>query len=86
MTAQNLAPSDSDTLADDVVAQVRKWLAVAAELPVDPSARRLAGLLQDPAGLEFAVGFVDGVIRPEDTRVAARSLTRLAKRLRSLRE
>ena len=79
MTAQKLSPIRSETLADAVVAQVRDWLAAAAELPVDPSAKRLAGLLQDPAGLEFAVGFVDGVIRPEDTRVAARTLSRLAQ-------
>lgn len=80
MTAQKLSPTESVILADAVVDQVREWLAAAAELPVDPSARRLAGLLQDPAGLEFAVGFVDGVIRPEDTRVAARALARLATR------
>ncbi|MFT4030668.1 MAG: proline dehydrogenase family protein, partial [Protaetiibacter sp.] len=67
-------------IADAVVAQVRQWLATAAELPVDASAKNLAGLLQDPAGLDFAVGFVDGVIRPEDSRVAARNLARLAKR------
>ena len=80
MTAQKLAPTESAALADAVVAQVRDWLTTAAALPVDPSAKRLAGLLQDPAGLEFAVGFVDGVIRPEDTRVAARTLAHLAKR------
>jgi RHH-type proline utilization regulon transcriptional repressor/proline dehydrogenase/delta 1-pyrroline-5-carboxylate dehydrogenase len=67
-------------LADVVVDQVRTWLADAAAIPVDVSARRLAGLLQDPAGLDFAVGFVDGVVRPEDRRVAARTLARLAKR------
>ncbi|PZQ89944.1 MAG: 1-pyrroline-5-carboxylate dehydrogenase [Leifsonia xyli] len=67
-------------MADAVVAQVRRWLEVAAELPVDSSAKNLAGLLQDPDGLDFAVGFVDGVIRPEDTRVAARTFARLAKR------
>lgn len=63
-----------------MVTQVRRWLEVAAELPVDPSARNLAGLLQEPGGLDFAVGFVDGVIRPEDPRVAARALARLARR------
>ncbi len=67
-------------VADAVVAQVRRWLEAAAQLPADASAKNLAGLLQDPAGLDFAVGFVDGVIRPEDSRVAARTLARLAKR------
>ncbi|MGN6271706.1 MAG: proline dehydrogenase family protein [Protaetiibacter sp.] len=69
-----------EEVADAVVAQVRRWLATAATLPVDSSAKRLAGLLRDPAGLDFAVGFVDGVIRPEDARVAARTLARLARR------
>ena len=66
--------------ADTVIAQVRTWLQDAEHLPVDSSAKRLAGLLQDPVGLEFAVGFVDGVVRPEDARVAGRALARLATR------
>jgi RHH-type proline utilization regulon transcriptional repressor/proline dehydrogenase/delta 1-pyrroline-5-carboxylate dehydrogenase len=78
-TPRTDAPALS-ALADAVVAQVRTWLADAAGLPVDSSAQRLAGLLQDPAGLDFAVGFVDGVVRPEDRRVAARTLARLARR------
>lgn len=65
-------------LADDAVALVRRWLAEAERLPVDGSAKQLAGVLADPDGLAFAVGFVDGVVRPEDTRVAARNLRRLA--------
>src|SRR5690606_26415701 len=78
--AEPATNSAHEAVADAVVAQVRRWLETAAALPVDPSARRLAGLLQDPAGLDFAVGFVDGVIRPEDRRVAARTLARLAVR------
>lgn len=66
-------------IAEQSIEQVRAWLETASRLPVDPSAKRLAGLLQDPAGLEFAVGFVDGVVRPEDARVAGRALARLAK-------
>jgi len=80
VTVTPAAPRPPAQLADDVADQVRRWLAAAEKLPADPSARRLAGLLQDPAGLDFAVGFVDGVIRPEDTRVAARTLSRLARR------
>ncbi len=74
------APGDREGVAEAVVAQVLRWLAEAERLPVDPSAKRLAGLLRDPDGLAFAVGFVDGVIRPEDARVAARALARLARR------
>ncbi|WP_415857375.1 proline dehydrogenase family protein, partial [Sinomonas sp. G460-2] len=47
-------------------------------LPVDPAAAQLAGVLKDPNGLEFTVGFVDGVVRPEDLDVAARNLRDLA--------
>ncbi|MFD1825218.1 bifunctional proline dehydrogenase/L-glutamate gamma-semialdehyde dehydrogenase [Mumia zhuanghuii] len=60
-------------LEDEVEALVRQWLAVAAQVPTDRSAQQLADVLKDPAGLPFAVGFVDGVIRPEDARVAARA-------------
>ena len=58
-------------LADEAIALVRRWLAEAAEIPADASAARLAGVLKDPNGLDFTVGFVDGVVRPEDTAVAA---------------
>jgi RHH-type proline utilization regulon transcriptional repressor/proline dehydrogenase/delta 1-pyrroline-5-carboxylate dehydrogenase len=66
-------------LADEAVATVRRWLAESAEIAPDPSAQRLAGLLQDPVGLDFAIGFVDRVVRPEDLRVAGRNLERLSR-------
>ncbi len=65
-------------LVEEVAALVRRWLAEAATIPVDPSARQLAALLRDPSGLEFSVGFVDAVVRPEDVRVAARAFRRLS--------
>ena len=64
-------------LADRAVDLVRHWLTEAAKVPVDPSAEQLAGVLKDPNWLEFTVGFVDGVIRPEDLGVAAANLRRL---------
>ena len=64
-------------LADEAIEQVRAWLVASRDVPVDASAERLAGLLRDPHGLDFAVGFVDGVVRPEDVRVAARNLAAL---------
>ena len=64
------------TVVDDLV---RQWLEQAAQLPVDPGARRLAELLEDPAGLAFTVGFVDRVVRPEDDAAAAASLRDLAR-------
>ncbi|UKA75184.1 bifunctional proline dehydrogenase/L-glutamate gamma-semialdehyde dehydrogenase [Arthrobacter sp. FW306-07-I] len=68
-------------LADEAVALVRHWLTEAAKVPVDPSAQQLAGVLKDPNGLEFTVGFVDGVVRPEDLNVAARNLAALAPKV-----
>ncbi|OMH31262.1 bifunctional proline dehydrogenase/L-glutamate gamma-semialdehyde dehydrogenase [Tersicoccus sp. Bi-70] len=72
------APDDPRELAGDAVALVRQWLAEAAAIPVDASAKNLAGVLRDPGGLPFTVGFVDGVIRPEDDGVAARKLAEIA--------
>src|SRR5687767_11082081 len=66
-------------LSDEVIATVRRWLAESAEITPDASAQRLAGVLKDPRGLPFTVGFVDKVIRPEDPRVAASAFAELAK-------
>jgi RHH-type proline utilization regulon transcriptional repressor/proline dehydrogenase/delta 1-pyrroline-5-carboxylate dehydrogenase len=76
-------PADglSEQLAEDAVALVRKWLLEGSRVPVDASAKQLAGVLKDPQGLAFTVGFVDGVIRPEDVKVAARNLAALAPRV-----
>ena len=64
-------------LADDAIALVQRWLREAAEIPADASAARLAGVLRDPNGLDFTVGFVDGVVRPEDLGAAAKKLNEL---------
>lgn len=61
-------------LADDAIALVEKWLIESRDVPADAAAARLAGVLSDPHGLDFTVGFVDGVVRPEDLAVAARNL------------
>ncbi len=68
-----LTPIDR-ALADEAVALASAWLEASARLPQDASAARLAGVLSDPNGLAFVVGFVDGVARPEDVHVAARNL------------
>ena len=65
-------------LADETVALVDRWLVEASSIPASVAAQRLAGVLSDPKGLEFTTGFVDGVVRPEDTRVAGRALARVA--------
>ncbi|QTX03466.1 bifunctional proline dehydrogenase/L-glutamate gamma-semialdehyde dehydrogenase [Agromyces archimandritae] len=64
---------------DAATSLVRRWLADSAGHPVDPAAERLAGVLKDPNGLAFTVGFVDGVMRPEDLRVAGRALAQVAR-------
>lgn len=74
-------------LASDAVALVQQWLtdsgaatgADGRRAKVDPAAERLAGVLKDPHGLDFAVGFVDGVARPQDLFVAGYNLQRVAK-------
>lgn len=70
----NVRPQD---LAPAAVALVQKWLKEAAAIPADKSAQRLADVLRDPQGLDFTVGFVDGVVRPEDLDAAANKLQEL---------
>ncbi|MEE2815581.1 MAG: proline dehydrogenase family protein, partial [Actinomycetota bacterium] len=64
-------------LGDDAVALVKKWLVESRDVPTDAAGQRLAGVLRDPNGLDFTVGFVDGVVRPEDLKVAATKLKEL---------
>lgn len=66
-------------LVSEVETLVRRWLDDAAGHRVAPAARRLADVLRDPGGLDFTVGFVDRVIRPDDPRVAAANLRELAR-------
>jgi RHH-type proline utilization regulon transcriptional repressor/proline dehydrogenase/delta 1-pyrroline-5-carboxylate dehydrogenase len=73
---ETITPTD---LAPEVIALVKKWLAASENSTPDPSAERLAGVLKDPNGLDFTVGFVDGVMRPEDLMVAGYNLSRVAK-------
>ncbi|QDZ15694.1 proline dehydrogenase family protein [Humibacter ginsenosidimutans] len=75
------APTPDDDLAQRAIDLVRAWLqaseardAIPEASRRDPAAERLAGLLQDARGLDFAVGFVDGVARPHDVYAAAKSL------------
>lgn len=76
----NARQASYSDLSDEVVTLVRKWLAESATIPTDVSAERLAGVLKDPNGLDFTVGFVDGVMRPEDVMVAGYNLQKVAKK------
>lgn len=67
------------TRADAAAALVRDWLDRAESREPSASSKRLARIVADPDGLAFAVAFVDGTIRPEDSRVAARNLAAAAR-------
>ncbi|WP_091179981.1 proline dehydrogenase family protein [Paramicrobacterium humi] len=68
-----------DPLAREAVKLAEHWVRESADFPSDPAAQRLAGVLKDPNGLPFTVGFVDGVMRPEDLFVAGYGLQKVAK-------
>ncbi|BDV32064.1 bifunctional proline dehydrogenase/L-glutamate gamma-semialdehyde dehydrogenase [Microbacterium terricola] len=71
--AHDTTPSDHD-LGTRAVDLARLWVAESADYPADASAERLAGVLKDPNGLPFTIGFVDGVMRPESLAAAASRL------------
>ncbi len=57
----------------------RRWIDVSTTVPPAAAARLLADVLDDPKGLPFTVEFVDGVVRPEDIKVAAANLSKMMK-------
>lgn len=67
-----------EDLAARAVVLAQRWITESAEVDVDPAAERLAGVLKDPNGLPFTIGFVDGVMRPESLSAAASNLSRVA--------
>lgn len=77
MAEQSSSPTDRH-LADAATVLARRWVDEAAQARLDPAAQRLAGVLHDPKGLPFSLGFVDGVMRPESTAAAASMLHRVA--------
>ncbi|QLD11495.1 bifunctional proline dehydrogenase/L-glutamate gamma-semialdehyde dehydrogenase [Microbacterium oleivorans] len=70
-------PND-DPLAQTAVDLARRWVHSSADVPADAAAQRLAGVLRDPNGLPFTIGFVDGVMRPESVTAAANRLHHVA--------
>lgn len=66
-------------IGERAVARARKWVKESTKYPEDTAAKLLAKTLKDPSGLDFTVSFVDGVIRPEDIKVAADSIVDLSK-------
>lgn len=64
---------------DDVVTLAQGWIEAARGVKPEPAAVRLAELLADERGAEFARTFVDVVVRPEDPKVVARNLERASR-------
>jgi RHH-type transcriptional regulator, proline utilization regulon repressor / proline dehydrogenase / delta 1-pyrroline-5-carboxylate dehydrogenase len=81
MSEQVMAPTGriDEPMVERAVARANRWSAASAG-GSDAATRRLASLVHDPDGVEFALRFVDRVARPDDDRVAARELARLAGR------
>ena len=73
------APALSADLRDEAIALAATWAKRAATEHGSRSAALLARVLQDQRGLDFTVGFVDRVVRPEDLAVAAKNLRTLAR-------
>ncbi|WP_346843813.1 bifunctional proline dehydrogenase/L-glutamate gamma-semialdehyde dehydrogenase [uncultured Rothia sp.] len=65
-------------LAERAQKLVQEWLKEAQNVPSDQAAEMLAGVLKDPNGLDFTVGFVDTVVRPEDASVAGTNLSKIS--------
>lgn len=73
-----LGEAASPHLVEASVSLAERWVREAADVEADPAAARLAGVLSDPNGLPFTLGFVDGVMRPESATAAAGNLSRVA--------
>ena len=74
-----MRPVETSALTEQTIATVKRWLDESRTVAPDKAAERLAGVLKDPRGLDFTIGFVDRVVRPEDLRVAGRNLEKLSR-------
>ncbi|MEL4358054.1 MULTISPECIES: bifunctional proline dehydrogenase/L-glutamate gamma-semialdehyde dehydrogenase [unclassified Luteococcus] len=73
--------TELSALVDPAIALAERWARATEEGQTASEAAttgQLAALLQDAAGLDLAMRFVDRVARPEDVRVAARELSRIS--------
>ncbi len=78
MSEQVIVPTAEidEPLVERAIARAARW-SEASSGGHDTATRRLASLVHDPDGVEFALRFVDRVARPDDDGVAARELARL---------
>ena len=61
--------SDVDNIVDAAVQRAQQWLAATTSGQSRSEAKsteQLAALVREPQGVEFTMGFVDRVARPED--------------------
>lgn len=72
--------SDLERASERAVHTAKRWTQLATRYPTARPARLLADVLEDSDGLAFTVEFVDGVVRPEDPKVAAKNLANLVRR------
>ncbi|MBB1484840.1 bifunctional proline dehydrogenase/L-glutamate gamma-semialdehyde dehydrogenase [Tessaracoccus sp. MC1865] len=75
-----MSPELPATVVEAAVSTARRWADEARHHPEPRAATLLGDALKDPGGLRFTLDFVDGVLRPEDTAVAAGNLAALARR------
>lgn len=73
----------AENFENDVINLVRTWLekAGAGNRKINKSEKRLADLVRDESGVQFAIAFIDRVIRPEDNRIAAVNMRKLAQNI-----
>jgi len=74
-----VTPVETSALTQQTIATVQRWLDESRTVARDRSARRLANVLTDPRGLDFAIGFMDRVVRPEELRLAGHNLEKLSR-------
>jgi RHH-type proline utilization regulon transcriptional repressor/proline dehydrogenase/delta 1-pyrroline-5-carboxylate dehydrogenase len=75
-------PDLGDALADAAIELVAEWLRRAADPDLHGDRRseqQLSEIIEDPAGVAFAMQFVDRVARPEASRPAAHQLAALVR-------
>ncbi|MSV76908.1 MAG: aldehyde dehydrogenase family protein [Actinobacteria bacterium] len=80
MKSEEMPKAELLALTEPAIKLVRQWLKATPSTKAQLAAEsRLSAILKDPNGLNFTLRFVDRVIRPEDNRICARELYRLAK-------
>ncbi len=79
MDSSGLPPAASmENIAHEAVTTVERWLSV-TDAPAPAVESKLARLLADDDGAQFAIDFVDLVMRPDDLAVASKNFERVSR-------